>query len=208
MRSGDPPRPPARLPDGVLGEPRPVHSKQKATGTASGLRTCAAVLLRGSYGRGSKLNRGGKPRVLVHVSTSQGNPFWNSGCLSHSHLAMSTRNPRKKPFSSPGGLERIIPRTACPNWGLGQWSESQTTPPPPKEKTKTGPRVCITPSPGETPPFFSNCPCGSRFCLGHGPRDPSAPFGSRSRLWAAAGFLSGPLFREAVAISSLEDPCH
>ena len=31
-------------------------------------------------------DRRGKPQVLVHVSTYQGNPFWNSGCLSHSHM--------------------------------------------------------------------------------------------------------------------------
>ena len=30
--------------------------------------------------------RGGKPQVLVHVSTYQGNPFWNSGFLSHSQM--------------------------------------------------------------------------------------------------------------------------
>ena len=43
------------------------------------------------YADGSKLNdRRGKPQVLVHVSTYRlGNPFWNSGFLSHSHtLAM------------------------------------------------------------------------------------------------------------------------
>ena len=40
----------------------------------------------GSYGCGSKFNRRGKPQVLVHDSTYQGNPFWNSGFLSHSHI--------------------------------------------------------------------------------------------------------------------------
>ena len=29
-----------------------------------------------SFGSGSKSNRRGKPQVLVHVSTYQGNPFW------------------------------------------------------------------------------------------------------------------------------------
>ena len=29
------------------------------------------------YGHGSKLNRRGKPQVLVHVSTCQGNSFWH-----------------------------------------------------------------------------------------------------------------------------------
>ena len=38
-------------------------------------------------GCGSKLNRRGKPQVLVHVSTYQGNPFWNSGILSHSRMS-------------------------------------------------------------------------------------------------------------------------
>ena len=33
-------------------------------------------------GCGSKLNNWGKPQVLVHVSTYQGKPFWNSGFLS------------------------------------------------------------------------------------------------------------------------------
>ena len=37
-------------------------------------------------GYGSKLTRRGKPQVLVHVSTYQGNPFWNSGFLSHSQM--------------------------------------------------------------------------------------------------------------------------
>ena len=31
-------------------------------------------------------DRRGKPQVLVHVSTYQGNPFWNSGFLSHGHV--------------------------------------------------------------------------------------------------------------------------
>ena len=34
---------------------------------------------------GSKLNWRGNPQVLVHVST-QGNPFWNPGFLSHNHV--------------------------------------------------------------------------------------------------------------------------
>ena len=41
-------------------------------------------------GCGSKLNRRGKPQVLVHFSTYQGDPFWNSGFLSHSRLVMFT----------------------------------------------------------------------------------------------------------------------
>ena len=32
-----------------------------------------------SFGCDSKFNRRGKPQVLVHVSTYQGNPFWYSG---------------------------------------------------------------------------------------------------------------------------------
>ena len=35
---------------------------------------------------GSKLNRRGKAQALVHVSTYQGKPCWNSGSLSHSHM--------------------------------------------------------------------------------------------------------------------------
>ena len=35
------------------------------------------------YGCGSKLHRRSKLQVLVHVSTYQGNPLWNSGFLSH-----------------------------------------------------------------------------------------------------------------------------
>ena len=41
------------------------------------------------YGCGSKLTRRGKPQVLVHVSTYQGNPFRNSGFLSHSHITQA-----------------------------------------------------------------------------------------------------------------------
>ena len=37
-------------------------------------------------GCGSKSNRRAKPQALVHVSTYQGKPFWNSGVLSHSHV--------------------------------------------------------------------------------------------------------------------------
>ena len=40
------------------------------------------------YGCGSKSSSRGKPRVLVHVSTYQGNPFWNSGFLSHCHMEL------------------------------------------------------------------------------------------------------------------------
>ena len=46
------------------------------------------------HGCGSKLNRG-KPQVLVHVSTYQGNPFWNSGFLSHSHMEPKKGVPQK-----------------------------------------------------------------------------------------------------------------
>ena len=44
-------------------------------------------------GCGSKLSRRGKPQVLVHVSTYQGNPFWNSGFF-EPHPMQTTR-----PFS-------------------------------------------------------------------------------------------------------------
>ena len=37
-------------------------------------------------GVASKLTRRGKPQVLIHVSTYQGNPFWNAGFLSRSHM--------------------------------------------------------------------------------------------------------------------------
>ena len=51
-------------------------------------------------GRGSKFNRRGKPQVLVHVSTNQGNPFWNSGWvpfwisgfLTVTHIGAEARN--------------------------------------------------------------------------------------------------------------------
>ena len=39
-----------------------------------------------TYGCRSKLNRRGKPQVLVYVSTYKGNPFWISGFLSHCHI--------------------------------------------------------------------------------------------------------------------------
>ena len=41
-------------------------------------------------GCGSKLNRRGKPQILVHVSTHHGNPCWNSDFFSHSHIQMGT----------------------------------------------------------------------------------------------------------------------
>ena len=45
--------------------------------------------------------RRGKPQVLVHVSTGQGSPFWNSGFLSHSHMEKPTESANTAPASWP-----------------------------------------------------------------------------------------------------------
>ena len=80
-----------------------------------------------SCGCGSKLNRRGKPQVLVHVSTYQGNPFWNSGFLSHSHVSPMVIHgpfdpPRRMcqpvgfPLASPGvlgGLTGVVEKVSC-----------------------------------------------------------------------------------------------
>ena len=42
-------------------------------------KCCFYLNLWEQYGCGSNLSRRGKPQVLVHVSTSQGNPCWISG---------------------------------------------------------------------------------------------------------------------------------
>ena len=59
-------------------------------------------------GRGSKLTRR-VTQVLVHVSTYQGNPFWNSGFLSHSQMPQDA-DPRRFLFGSlffSGGSDEV-----------------------------------------------------------------------------------------------------
>ena len=77
---------------------RPGKPKRKARESQAGIAGIRRDFAgsKGSSGKtntwlscGAKLDdRRGKPQVLVHVSTYQGNPFWNSGFLSHSHLSL------------------------------------------------------------------------------------------------------------------------
>ena len=53
--------------------PPPTHIPPKAKYL---FRPYFVLAAKTSLGCGSKLNRRGKPQVLIHVSTYQGNPFW------------------------------------------------------------------------------------------------------------------------------------
>ena len=81
---------------------------------------------------GSKLNL--ITQVLVYVSTYQGNPFWNSGLLSHSHMNADTwyikdaetgrvaPDPRPRPGGSP----------------QARWRASHPPPAPPARQPQVG----------------------------------------------------------------------
>ena len=66
--------------------PQPRWLESTPTFRILGVKPLAAQ----GFGCGSKFNGRGKPQVLVHVSTCQGKPFWNSGFWSHSHLSWTT----------------------------------------------------------------------------------------------------------------------
>ena len=82
-------------------------------GTSCG---CDAVSMM-THGCGSKLNRRGKPQVLVHVSTYQGTPFWNSGFLRHSHiLRFVDLVPSREVRLAPSNGDLLVGHTT---WRLG-----------------------------------------------------------------------------------------
>ena len=75
------------------------------------------ALLIASIGCGSKLNRRGKPQVLVHVSTYQGNPFWHGFFLSEAADCQD----KVPPFPSPEAMSIIRSE-------LGQDATKKATP--------------------------------------------------------------------------------
>ena len=79
-------------PSGSTWAPRAAHA---ATRRAQRLRALGRDIPRrsavSSHGCGSTVIRRGKPQVLVHVSTQQGNPFWH-----RFFRATATWNPKYK----------------------------------------------------------------------------------------------------------------
>ena len=74
------------------------------------------------FGCGSKLRRG-TPQVLVHVSTYQGSPFWNSGFLNHGHLVLCPCLGGRSSASF-SWRDGETPEAIRTNFQIGAWSVS------------------------------------------------------------------------------------
>ena len=100
---------------------KPSKASKLFANAATSIRTLAPQVCGTlpEYGCGSKLNRRGKPQVLVHVSTYRGNPFWNSGFLSHSHIGMVVR---RDETSGHGEQSGKVPQPQWPALTIARFS--------------------------------------------------------------------------------------